>query len=402
MAMFYSRNRSNDSNGNLTDVVYYTEERDLVRVALIGVLLSITIVVTVIGNVFVFLIMMMYRHLRNATNLYMVSLAVADLLVGIFVMLPSMVDEIAGGWILGDIMCRLWIIMDVLCCTASIMNLCMISVDRYYIVSHPFRYAGEGSLRRVQIMMLIAWLVSIVVSVLPISFGWAFELPPMEVVHAKCIFVPNKIYAATASTISFYIPLLLMIFAYLKIFKIARIQAEKIQEFEREPVTFTSGRRKTLAKFSINFKRERKALRTLGIIMGCFLLCWLPFFITNVVNPFINYTVSPIAFTIMTWIGWVNSTVNPLLYSALNKEFRRAFRRILRCDRCDCTSQSRMKSTFVSLTELPNNTAAHSVTVTTPDKKKEFRFANGILEAHTSKAVRFDCHYSVITNFGKI
>ncbi|XP_077992121.1 beta-1 adrenergic receptor-like [Glandiceps talaboti] len=335
----------------------------------------------------------------------MVNLAVADLLVGVFVMPPNMIDEIVGTWILGDTICRLWIIMDVLSCTASIMNLCMISVDRYYIIAHPFRSAGESSLRRAKIMMLIAWAVSIIVSVLPISIGWAFEIQPMEVMVGKCIFVPNRYYAATASIVAFYIPLFLMIFAYYKVFKIARIQAEKIQEYEVNPVSSSkpcmTGRRKTLAKFTINFKRERRALRTLGIIMGCFLLCWLPFFTTNVINPFINYGVPPIAFVIVTWTGWANSTINPLLYSVLNKEFRRAFRRLLSC--VCCSTQSRFKSTFVSLTELhANNTTHGTPSAVTPDKKKEFRFTTSIVENVVTKGGKIDTGYTMITNFGKI
>lgn len=78
-------------------------------------------------------------------------------------------------------------------------------------------------------------------------------------------------------------------------------------------------------------KTETKAAKTLCIIMGCFCLCWAPFFVTNIVDPFINYTVPGKLWTAFLWLGYINSGLNPFLYAFLNKAFRRAFLIILCC-----------------------------------------------------------------------
>lgn len=78
-------------------------------------------------------------------------------------------------------------------------------------------------------------------------------------------------------------------------------------------------------------RTETKAAKTLCIIMGCFCLCWAPFFVTNIVDPFINYTVPSKLWTAFLWLGYINSGLNPFLYAFLNKAFRRAFLIILCC-----------------------------------------------------------------------
>lgn len=76
---------------------------------------------------------------------------------------------------------------------------------------------------------------------------------------------------------------------------------------------------------------ETKAAKTLAVIMGCFCLCWAPFFITNVVDPFIHYSVPWQLWTAWLWLGYINSGLNPFLYAFLNRAFRRAFLVILCC-----------------------------------------------------------------------
>ena len=77
-------------------------------------------------------------------------------------------------------------------------------------------------------------------------------------------------------------------------------------------------------------KKEKRATLILGLIMGSFIACWLPFFFLYIVKPlFPNLAIPEQAFAIAFWLGYMNSALNPVIYTVFNKDFRRAFRRIL-------------------------------------------------------------------------
>lgn len=146
-----------------------------------------------------------------------------------------------------------------------------------------------------------------------------------------CIFMVNKPYAITCSVVAFYIPFLLMVLAYYRIYVTAREHARQIRVLQRAGAP-GDGRQHPPDQHSTHrMKTETKAAKTLCIIMGCFCLCWAPFFITNIVDPFINYTVPGKLWTAFLWLGYINSGLNPFLYAFLNKSFRRAFLIILCC-----------------------------------------------------------------------
>lgn len=115
---------------NLTNEHREEEGFSLVETILLSVLMSGIIVGTIVGNILVCVAVCLVRRLRKPCNYLLVSLAISDLCVAILVMPMAMLQEINGKWIFGEVVCNLWVSCDVLCCTASILNLCMISVDR--------------------------------------------------------------------------------------------------------------------------------------------------------------------------------------------------------------------------------------------------------------------------------
>lgn len=172
------------------------------------------------GNVLVILSVFNYRPLRIAQNFFIVSLAVADLTVAILVLPFNLMYYIGGKWIFGIYMCKMWLTSDVLCCTASILNLCAIALDRYWAITDPINYARKRTVKRVTIMITITWVLSAGISSPPL-IGWN-DWPDNFDENTPCQLTSERGYVVYSSSGSFYIPLLIMTIVYVKIFTATR------------------------------------------------------------------------------------------------------------------------------------------------------------------------------------
>ncbi|XP_031349544.1 dopamine receptor 1-like [Photinus pyralis] len=118
------------------------EDQDPVTVLsilLVGVFLSLLIFLSIAGNILVCVAIYTDRGLRRIGNLFLASLAIADLFVASLVMTFAGVNDLLGYWIFGAQFCDTWVAFDVMCSTASILNLCAISLDRYIHIKDPLR-----------------------------------------------------------------------------------------------------------------------------------------------------------------------------------------------------------------------------------------------------------------------
>ncbi|KAI8120687.1 hypothetical protein FF38_04498 [Lucilia cuprina] len=172
------------------------------------------IVITIIGNTLVILAVITTRRLKTVTNCFVMSLAVADLLVGIFVMPPAVAVHLIGSWQLGWVLCDIWISLDVLLCTASILSLCAISVDRYLAVTQPLTYSRKRRSKRLAlIMILIVWALALAITCPPI-LGW-YEPGRRDL--NECRYNQNEGYVIFSAMGSFFIPMAVMIYVYARI-----------------------------------------------------------------------------------------------------------------------------------------------------------------------------------------
>uniref|UniRef100_A0A7N6BA17 G-protein coupled receptors family 1 profile domain-containing protein n=1 Tax=Anabas testudineus TaxID=64144 RepID=A0A7N6BA17_ANATE len=296
-------------------------------------ILFLLIVSTLLGNTLVCAAVVRFRHLRSkVTNFFVISLAVSDLFVAVLVMPWEAITEVTGTWLFGRF-CDVWIAFDIMCSTASILNLCIISVDRYWAIASPFKYERKMTHRVAFVMIGVAWTLSILISFIPVQLNWHRDgvVEEEEVMEESCVANLNKTYAISSSLISFYIPVVIMIATYTRIYRIAQTQIRRIASLER--AAGQQRRPNDEASLKSSFKKETKVLKTLSIIMGVFVFCWLPFFVLNCTLPFCDPPfVSDTTFTVFVWFGWANSSLNPVIY-AFNADFRRAFATILGCNR---------------------------------------------------------------------
>lgn len=313
---------------------------------ILGIVLSLIILLTIVGNVLVCLAVCASRRLRCLTNCFIVSLAMTDLLLGLLVLPFSALLQFNEEWPLGPLFCNFYISMDVLLCTASILTLLAISVDRYLAVTLPLRYASVVLPWRVAVAMASVWTVSVAVSFLPIQMGWNTINGTVQnygtlASDRKCRFELNRPYVLTVSILTFYLPLVAMCWTYLQILRIARAQARRIISTRptciisyncrnNPPISTT-----VISSVTAVALREHKATVTLAAVIGAFVVCWLPYFILFTVLGVKGHpdpSIEP-EYPIVLWLGYVNSALNPILYGALNRDFRSAYTYLLRC-RC--------------------------------------------------------------------
>ncbi|XP_009906125.1 alpha-1D adrenergic receptor [Dryobates pubescens] len=318
----------------------------------VGVFLAVFILSAIVGNILVILSVACNRHLQTVTNYFIVNLAIADLLLSTTVLPFSATLEVLGFWVFGRIFCNIWAAVDVLCCSASIMSLCIISVDRYIGVKYSLKYPTIMTERKAGVILVVVWLSSMVISIGPL-LGWKEPPPPDESI---CSITEEPGYALFSSLFSFYLPLMVILVMYFRIYVVARrttrsleagVKKERNKSMEvvlrihcrsvlEDPLSSSRSKgnnfRSSLSVRLLKFSREKKAAKTLAIVVGVFILCWFPFFFVLPFGSFFpSLKPSEIVFKVIFWLGYFNSCVNPIIYPCSSKEFKRAFIRLLKC-----------------------------------------------------------------------
>jgi len=276
-----------------------------------------------------------------------------------------------------------------------------VSLIRYIHIKDPLRYGRWMSKRVIYSSIAAIWLLAALISFLPISMdlhkpenqqllatttaessslsaagerpvqdNWVAESDTMSATNGgqnrgeydydltyqlpQCALDLTPTYAVVSSCISFYFPCIVMLAIYSRLFFYAKMHVQNIKATTR-PVTLGrfegEANNLTVNDAEVGSSRrhsppyhvsDHKAAITLGIIMGVFLICWVPFFCVNIVAAFCKTCIPPIVFKVLTWLGYSNSAFNPIIYSIFNLEFREAFHKILttRCRAIFCCGHS--------------------------------------------------------------
>uniref|UniRef100_A0A8C9RMN8 5-hydroxytryptamine receptor 1B n=1 Tax=Scleropages formosus TaxID=113540 RepID=A0A8C9RMN8_SCLFO len=339
--------------------------------AALAVTLSLFTLATILSNAFVIATISQSRKLHTPANLLIASLAVTDLLVSVLVMPIWVLYTVSRTWTLGQVLCDIWLSSDITCCTASILHLCVIALDRYWAITDAVGYAKKRTKARAAGMICTAWVIAISISLPPLFWR---QVKAEEV--TTCSVNTDHVFYTIYSTFgAFYIPTLLLIALYGKIYVEARKRILKkspknagkrltsahlitnspgsessttaLNCRAHEGSTGDSGSPahacqvkvavsdSLLDKKKISAARERKATKTLGIILGAYIVCWLPFFIYTLMVPICTAcTFHAELFDFFTWLGYLNSLINPIIYTMSNDDFKQAFHKVIRFKCC--------------------------------------------------------------------
>ncbi|CAD6185232.1 unnamed protein product [Caenorhabditis auriculariae] len=388
-------------------------------------LLPVLCLVGLIGNFMVCIAIATDRRLHNVTNYFLFSLALADLLVCCIVMPLSVVVEVRHGvWTWSVSLCLLYVYADVFLCSASIVHMSVISLDRYLGISQPLRTRNKSK-TLIFVKIAFVWLVTLLVSC-PIAVLAVHDNANILQNNQCRIF--SRHYIVYGSTMLFLIPFCIMAVAYVRTTALLKKQASILSQKANDKLngnglrrtiphrklgyvrtnsnstaTYTNGtqksslssgvkpalatcystgeivdlarldpsrgrnalinghkalektstitrwksrtsnyisniamrvsRRNSLQAASQDLANEHKATRVLAVVFICFFICWTPFFAMNFIMGFcgdICY-VPPWLGSLFLWLGYISSTINPIIYTVFNKRFRQAFVRILRC-----------------------------------------------------------------------
>ncbi|KAM9769856.1 alpha-2C adrenergic receptor [Menidia menidia] len=406
-------------------------------------LVSFLILFTVVGNVLVVIAVLTSSALKPPQNLFLVSLASADILVATLVIPFSLANELMGYWIFGKIVCDFYLALDVLFCTSSIVHLCAISLDRYWSVTQAVEYNLKRTPKRVKGMIVVVWLISAVISFPPLI---SMDRSSSEVVP-QCMLNDETWYILYSSIGSFFAPCVIMVLVYVRIYQVAKTRTRTMSEKKRDVAedsplengnanrneTRTGGsvksakdgslkdrerqnghcqdpesgvgsplpnepknhedefeessssdekpkknagssknhhqnhhqdrkssrksssaskyssrksrsssksmelfssrrkRRSTVNRKKAQAAREKRFTFVLAVVMGVFVVCWFPFFFSYSLYGVCREAcrVPDALFKFFFWIGYCNSSLNPVIYTIFNQDFRRAFQKIL-------------------------------------------------------------------------
>lgn len=366
------------------------------------VLVVLLILLTVFGNVLVVIAVFTSRALKAPQNLFLVSLASADILVATLVMPFSLANELMGYWYFGQAWCEVYLALDVLFCTASIAHLCAISLDRYWSITQAVEYNLKRTPRRIKCIILVVWVIAAVISFPPlISMEKEGQ---QEVGRPLCKINEDKWYIISSSIGSFFLPCVIMVLVYIRIYQIAKsrtrgrrrkeeeeerrrndaqkeengdgqcheklngkpddkdkgdvngVDVEESSSSERKDDNACSDKKKRAkgktklsqikpgdetckrstrqssnrGRWKGRQNREKRFTFVLAVVVGVFVVCWFPFFFTYTLTALCDSCCVPTTlFKFFFWFGYCNSSLNPIIYTIFNHDFRRAFKKIL-------------------------------------------------------------------------
>ncbi|KAH1020377.1 hypothetical protein HUJ04_010048 [Dendroctonus ponderosae] len=214
-------NTSLPTNASVAAFASHEATYTITQVVFIGTIAAILSLLTVVGNIMVMISFKIDKQLQTISNYFLFSLAVADFAIGLISMPLFTISTLLGYWPLGPLICDTWLALDYLASNASVLNLLIISFDRYFSVTRPLTYRAKRTNRKAASMIGCAWGVSLLLWP-PWIYSWPYIEGQRTVPDNECYiqFIETNHYITFGTAIAaFYVPVSVMIFLYWRIWR---------------------------------------------------------------------------------------------------------------------------------------------------------------------------------------
>ncbi|MBN3307924.1 MTR1A protein, partial [Amia calva] len=283
-------------------------------VTLLATVLVTTIVVDILGNLLVVISVFRNKKLRKAGNAFVVSLAVADLLVAIYPYPLVLMAIFHDGWSLGYIHCQISGFLMGLSVIGSIFNITGIAINRYCYICHSLKYDKLFSNKNTICYVILVW----VLTILAIIPNWFVESLQYDPRVYSCTFAQSvsSLYTITVVVVHFILPISIVTYCYLRIW-ILVIQVRRRVKPDNRPKMKPHDFRNFLTMF---------------VVFVLFAVCWAPLNLIGLavaVNPRLGLAIPEWLFTASYFMAYFNSCLNAVIYGVLNHNFRKEYRRIV-------------------------------------------------------------------------
>ncbi|XP_056636567.1 orexin/Hypocretin receptor type 1-like isoform X1 [Diorhabda sublineata] len=303
---------------------------------------SIVFVVGLIGNCLVCVAVYRNHSMRTVTNYFIVNLALADFMVILFCLPPSVIWDVTSTWWFGTALCKIVLYMQSLSVTVSVLTLTFISIDRWYAICHPLKF--KSTTGRAKTAIGIIWIIAM-----------ACELPePLYLTavpyHETYLYLTqceptwstetDLVFFLIKMIFFYFIPLVFMSVAYLHIIRVLWKSGklpyqQRVAEFTGTRFNNSTGQLNTFA-MNMNTSTEgqirsrKKAAKMLVAVVAMFAICFFPVYLLSILRMTVQLSNSDPnkAFSLIShWLCYANSAINPIIYNFMSGKFRKEFRR---------------------------------------------------------------------------
>ncbi|KAJ6663078.1 hypothetical protein lerEdw1_010671 [Lerista edwardsae] len=295
----------------------------------------------IVGNIMVVLVVLRTKHMRTPTNCYLVSLAVADLMVLVAAGLPNITESIYESWVYGYIGCLCITYLQYLGINASSCSITAFTIERYIAICHPIKAQFLCTFSRAKKIIIFVWAFTCIYCLL-----WFFLLDLNTIVYkdttaVTCGYkVPRSYYSPIYMMdfgIFYVMPMILATVLYGLITRILFLNPipsdpkENSKTWKNDSALANTMKANNKGINSAVASR-RQVTKMLAVVVILFALLWMPYRTLVVINSFLSQPFQENWFLLFCRICiYLNSAINPVIYNLMSQKFRAAFRKLCNC-----------------------------------------------------------------------